>query len=75
MTEMFTNQAVTFVCGTFVGWFAAKVLLAYLWAKKRDSCLRWLHKNSKNFGFEPAIHDAAATGGDDSQQESKAKTQ
>ena len=73
MTEMFTNPAVTFVCGTFVGWFAAKVLLAYLWAKKRDSCLRWLHKNSKNFGFEPAIR--AATGGDDNQHESKARTQ
>jgi hypothetical protein len=40
-----------FVSGCVVGWTGAKVALAFLWAKRRAVCLRWLNKNSTAFGI------------------------
>eukprot|EP00545_Synedropsis_sp_CCMP1620_P008962 CAMPEP_0119003382 /NCGR_PEP_ID=MMETSP1176-20130426/530_1 /TAXON_ID=265551 /ORGANISM="Synedropsis recta cf, Strain CCMP1620" /LENGTH=61 /DNA_ID=CAMNT_0006954981 /DNA_START=85 /DNA_END=270 /DNA_ORIENTATION=+ len=49
--DVLSNPVAIFLAGAFIGWMASKVLTAYLWAKKRDKCLKWLNKNSKNFGF------------------------
>ena len=51
-----SNPFLVFPVGMLVGWMASKVLTGYLWAKKREACLRWLNKNSKTYGF--AIDDS-----------------
>eukprot|EP00287_Rhodomonas_sp_CCMP768_P019169 CAMPEP_0202812330 /NCGR_PEP_ID=MMETSP1389-20130828/4001_1 /ASSEMBLY_ACC=CAM_ASM_000865 /TAXON_ID=302021 /ORGANISM="Rhodomonas sp., Strain CCMP768" /LENGTH=81 /DNA_ID=CAMNT_0049483697 /DNA_START=192 /DNA_END=437 /DNA_ORIENTATION=+ len=53
-----------FLVGSLCGWFFAKFFLAYMWAKKRDTLIRFLDKNSPRWGFElpPSAEEKAASG-------------
>jgi hypothetical protein len=44
-------NVLVYLGGALSGWTASKLLLAYLWTKKRDSLLRFLDTNSARFGY------------------------